>query len=207
MIERIINEFKDNEAYINGWEKMKRASVGIMMVQDKGEEYILFEVRAKHMRSQPGDIAFPGGKIDEGETPKEAAIREIVEELGIKKDNFEIIAPLDLCITHYGLLIHPFLGYIKDINKININPSEVDKVFLVPIKSLLENKPLVFDNEIIVNRHENFPYDLIHQGKAYKFKGGNYPSIFYKYEDYVIWGLTAKILENFLLKINAKDCY
>lgn len=201
MIEKILKQLENNSPYINGWENMKRASVAIMMVRDKGEDYILFEVRSKKMRSQPGDIAFPGGKIDSGESPKDAVIREIEEELGLEENDFEIIAPLDLCVTHYDLLIHPFIGYINNLDNIKINENEVDKVFLVPIEFLIKNKPLIYENEVIVKRNKNFPYNLINQGKEYKFKSGKYPSIFYIYNEYVIWGLTAKIIENFIARI------
>ena len=63
MINDVIKKFYNNIPYINGWQKMKRASVAILLVEVEGKLNIVFEVRAKHMRSQPGDISFPGGKI------------------------------------------------------------------------------------------------------------------------------------------------
>ncbi|GAB6170219.1 CoA pyrophosphatase [Clostridium carnis] len=198
MIEKYIKKFENFTPYINGWEKMKRASVAILLTEYNGVESIIFQVRSKKMRSQPGDISFPGGKIDANESAKEAVIREIYEELGLKDNDFEIISELDLFITHYGLLIHPFVGYVKNFNLINVNEDEVDHIFYVPIYKLKNIDPIIINNEIVIIRNESFPYNLIHQGKDYNFKNGIYPSLFYIFENYVIWGITAKILENFM---------
>lgn len=202
MINDIIKKFHNNKPYINGWQEMKRASVAILLVDVDNKLNIVFEVRAKHMRSQPGDISFPGGKIDLNEDEEDAAIREICEELGLSKEDFEIIAPLNLLITHYGLLIHPFVGYIKNLNNIKINKDEVDHIFLVPLEYLINNEPRVEESKIVVNRCKNFPYDLINGGKNYKFKEGIYRSLFYQYNNYVIWGITALMLEDFLKNFN-----
>ncbi|WP_291652372.1 CoA pyrophosphatase [Clostridium sp.] len=202
MIKDVIKKFYNNRPYINGWEKMKRASVAILLVEVEDRLNIVFEVRAMHMRSQPGDISFPGGKIDLNENEKEAVIREICEELGLSNEDFEIIAPLNLLVTHYSLLIHPFVGYIKNFDNININKDEVDHIVLVPLDYLLSNEPREENSKIIVNRSGDFPYDLINGGKNYKFKEGVYRSLFYKYENYVIWGITALMLEDFLKDFN-----
>ena len=90
-LEEIKNKIKNTEKYIDGWKTMKRASVAILLTEIKGTPNIIFEVRGKNLREQPGDICFPGGKIDKDETPKEAVIREIEEELGLSFKNVEII--------------------------------------------------------------------------------------------------------------------
>ena len=198
MVDELIKKFENYKFYINGWENMKRASVAILLYEENEEIYIVFEVRSKTLRSQPGDISFPGGKIDENEDEKTAIIREICEELGLNKGEFEIKHKLSLLITHYGLLVHPFIGYIKNINSLNINKDEVDKILLVPLKHLINNNPLEVKSKLVVDRNNEFPYDLINSGKNYKFKQGNYRSLFYEYEGNIIWGMTALILEDFL---------
>ena len=70
--------------------------------------------------------------------------------------------------------------------------------FLKIISYLLENDPCLYNNEVKVIPNENFPYDIIPNKENYKFSTSNYRVLFYKYENYVIWGITAKILENFL---------
>lgn len=202
MINDVIKKFNNNIPYVNGWENMKRAAVAILLLESEEELNIVFEVRAKHMRSQPGDISLPGGKIDYKENEKDAVIREVCEELGLSNQDFEIIAPINLLTTHYGLLVHPFVGYIKNIDNININQDEVDHIFLVPLEYLLNNKPRIVESKVIVDRSEDFPYELINGGKKYKFKEGLYRSLFYIYNNYVIWGITALIIEDFLKNFN-----
>ena len=198
-----INDIKEKlsykDRYINGWEKMKRASIVIPLLEIDNESYILFEVRAKKLKSQPGDICFPGGKIDKGETPKETALREIDEELGLR--NIDIIKEMDTVVRHDGMIIHPFLAKVNNIEELNINKDEVEEVFYVPISYLLDCSPMEVKNKLVVERGENFPYHLIQQGKNYKFKNGEYISTFYQYKDYVIWGITASILKSFLNNI------
>lgn len=198
-IEEIRDKIKNEKPYISGWEKMKRSSIIIPLVKIDEEVFVLFEVRAKKLNSQPGDICFPGGKIDNDETPKKAAIREIQEELGIK--NIEIIKELDTVVRYDGLIIHPFLGIVQDIEEININESEVDHVFYVPLNYLLEHTPLEINNRINIERAADFPYDLIVNKDKYKFREANYKSLFYRYEHYNIWGITAEMLKNFLEKL------
>lgn len=198
-----INDIKEKlnskESYINGWEKMKRASIIIPLIDINEEVYILFQVRAKKLKSQPGDVCFPGGKIDKCETPNEAALREINEELGLK--DIEIIKEMDILIRHDGMIIHPFVAKVNNIEELEINEDEVDEVFYVPLSYLLEYSPMEVRNKLIVERGEDFPYHLIKGGKNYKFKTGEYISTFYQYKDYVMWGITASMLKDFVNNI------
>lgn len=198
MVDEIIKKYNNYTPYINGWINMKRAAVAILLVDIDNKTKILFQVRALHMRSQPGDISLPGGKIDLNESTNEAIIREISEELGLMENDFEIVKPLDLLVTHYGLIVHPFLGYIKNYSNLNINKDEVDHIFLVPIDELVRMKPLEKISKINVKRNKDFPYHLINGGEKYKFKEGLYKSLFYECEGYTIWGMTALIIENFI---------
>lgn len=204
MLNNIIDKYSNNSAYINGWKDMIRASVIIFLAEIDGKINVLFQMRSKKMRSQPGDISFPGGKIEEGEDPREAAIRETYEEIGLNKCDFEIVAPLNILTTHYNLLIHPYLGYIKDITKIKISRDEVDHIFFVPLEYFIDNEPLIINSEMVVKRNEDFPYEKINGGKNYKFKNGLYKSLFYKYNDYNIWGITAIMLNDFINDLKEK---
>lgn len=207
MIENINDlkkRFRQFTPYINGYKDMKRASVLIPIIKKDSSHEILFEVRAKSLKSQPCEISFPGGKIENKETPKDACIRETCEEIGIKPNDIEIISPLDLYLNHSNLIIHPYLGIIKDealkggIENLNINKDEVDHVFSVPIKYLLDASPDEYENKVEIKISENFPYFKIPNRENYKFAVGKSSTLFYEYKDYIIWGITAKILENFL---------
>lgn len=194
----IINKFNDYKPYINGYQSMKRASVLIPLVKNNEKYSILFELRSKKMRNQPGEISFPGGKIENNETAQEACIRETYEEIGIDKNKINIISPLDIYVSHANLIIHPYLGVIEDIDNLHINKDEVDHIFLVPINYLIKYDPNVYTNDVKIIPNKNFPYDKIPNKEKYKFAEGEYPVLFYEYKDYVIWGITARILENFL---------
>ena len=74
-IKDIKDKFDNFKPYINGYQNMKRASVLVPIIKNNDSHEILFEVRSKTLRSQPNEIAFPGGKIEENETPREACIR------------------------------------------------------------------------------------------------------------------------------------
>lgn len=198
MIDDLKSMFKDYKPYINGADEMKRASVLIPIVKKDDEHYILFELRSGNLNHQPGEVSFPGGKIEPDETPYDAAIRETCEELGTIKNNIEIISEMDLLITSFNYIIHPFLGYLKDAYNFNINKDEVDHTFLVPVKFLLENPPKEYTNEVEIIPSDNMPYTDLPNQKDYKFQKGKSSVLFYKYNNYIIWGMTAKILQNFL---------
>lgn len=194
----IEEKFKNYKPYINGYKNMKRASVLIPLVKKDNSYFILFQLRSKTMKHQPGEICFPGGKIEDNELPLEACLRETYEEIGIKEDDINIISPLDIYVSHANLIIHPFLGLIKDMNNLNINKSEVDHVFLVPLKYLLDYDVTCYTNDVKIIPSDDFPYHKIPHKENYKFAKGDYPVWFYEYKNYVIWGITARILENFL---------
>ncbi|MBP1926607.1 mutator protein MutT [Sedimentibacter acidaminivorans] len=178
-------------------------SVLVPLIEINNELNLIFEVRSMSIKRQPGEISFPGGKIEDGESPLEAAVRETTEEIGIEKENIKIIAELDYASHKEGAFVYSYLGYIKDIVHTNIKFSkdEVSELFYVPLSFFLENEP----ERYFVNYHpeaeENFPFHMIIQGNNYKWDKIKYPVYFYKYNDYIIWGLTAKIAYNFIKKI------
>jgi len=198
MLDNLNHKFENYKPYINGYKNMKRASVLIPIVKKDNTHYILFEVRSKNLKTQPSEISFPGGKIEVNESPLDAVIRETCEEIGTTKENIDIISPLDLLITPGNMIIHPFVGYLNDYDNLNINKDEVDHIFLVPMPYLLEYNPSLYNNEVKIIPNDDFPYDIIPSKNNYKFATSNYRVLFYEYKDYVIWGITAKILENFL---------
>jgi 8-oxo-dGTP pyrophosphatase MutT (NUDIX family) len=73
--------FNSTTPYISGWDKMKRSAVIIPLVEINGEINLLFEVRSKRLKSQPGDICFPGGQIEIGETPKKQHLERLKKNL------------------------------------------------------------------------------------------------------------------------------
>ncbi|MDG2702973.1 CoA pyrophosphatase, partial [Vibrio parahaemolyticus] len=81
-IDQLKSDLHQSQPLFIGEETAFKAAVLVPLVQVDGEWHVLFEVRSLTMRKQPGDISFPGGKLDGGETAQEAALRETYEELG-----------------------------------------------------------------------------------------------------------------------------
>jgi 8-oxo-dGTP pyrophosphatase MutT (NUDIX family) len=160
---------------------------------------VLFEVRSSALAWQPGEICFPGGRLEEGEEADAAALRETCEELSLSAGDVEIYGPLDSLAAQMGMLVHPYVGRILAPEKIKPSCAEVAEIFLVPFGRLLAMQPLVSKIKVFTQpADDNFPYRLL-PGYA---KGPRlrrlYDVYFYQYEKYVIWGLTAKILHDFL---------
>ena len=74
MLDKIQNIFTNREAEIIG--QYKKSAVMILLCEDKGKTNVIFEVRSLNLRHQPGDICLPGGKLEKGESPEKASIRE-----------------------------------------------------------------------------------------------------------------------------------
>jgi coenzyme A diphosphatase NUDT7 len=172
-------------------------SVLVPIIQVDDELHILYEVRAHTMRNQPGEICFPGGKHELDESYALTAVRETSEELGIPMDSIELIGQLDDVITPFNMYIHVFLGLIPyDIDDLAPSADEVAELFTVPIDYLLDCDVQHFTSNSNIMPPENFPYEKIHPN--YEWKVGKYPILFIEYDDYQIWGITAKITSNFI---------
>lgn len=180
--------------------KFKEFSVLIPLIYIDNELHLLFEKRAHSLNSQPGEICFPGGKKEDGETPSYSALRETVEELNINDSKIKLLNNLGYYFTPFNYKINIFLGEIINTNfeSISFNKSEVDSIFTVPLKALQKQKPNQYTFDVNMNISDDFPYHKINNGKDYSFKKGSYSVYFYEYENYVIWGITAQILKIFL---------
>ncbi len=199
MLPENIKALQGRRRQIMGHRQAAQSAVLLPLVEVEGELSILFEKRAPHLFRQPGEICFPGGGVEEDDNSAAmTAVRETCEELGLETDDIEVIAPLDVVITPFSAIIYPYLGYIKDSQRIRINPDEVETIFYVPVDYLLHNKPLRKNLAFKMAPPDDFPYDLIPNGRQYPFRQANYPQHFYIWQEHVIWGLTALIVTHFL---------
>lgn len=192
-------ELQKKAAGIDRWDRLWDAAVLLPLVYEGEKPAILFEVRAQSLRRQPGEICFPGGRYEcKDGSYERTATRETCEELGIAKGDIEILGELDALVTHSGPIIHPFLGAIRNPEAISISKAEVEQVFTVPLRYLLDHKPRIGYVQLADKPREDFPFDLVpNRQKNWRYHK-EYEVYFYLYEDKVIWGLTARILHAFL---------
>lgn len=153
------------------------------------------------LKRQPGDVCFPGGSREGGETPLDTALRETWEETGIPAENIEILGQTDFVVAPYGAVITPFVGLIKNmtVNDLKLNPDEVAEVFTVPVKFFTDTEPEAHYITISHEIPEDFPFEYIVGGKNYPWSKGRQPEYFYFYENHIIWGFTARIVRNLCL--------
>ncbi len=199
-IRELVSIFGDRPR--NTVEKYKVFSVLMPLVEIEGETHILFEVRAKHMKTQPGEVCFPGGMIEKGETPQDCAVRETCEELGLSKEDIEILCELDSSRNSAGSVIYRFMGKIayKTLEKINLSRDEVDEIFLVPLHFFLENEPQIMKVDIGPVKDYRELYRM-HGLEAYEWGSTETSVPVYRYPPYPaypIWGLTGRMMQNFV---------
>lgn len=175
-------------------------SVLLPLIQ-RGEDFsVLFEVRSDNLVMQPGEICFPGGRKEEGESPEECAIRETCEELCLSPDKIELVGPIDYLNAYSNFTLYPFVGLIKyeDVENLPFNRDEVQETFLVPLDFFIENEPLSFSFTVSPEIPNDFPYELITHKSSYDWRQGKTVLPIYNYGERKIWGLTARILNNFV---------
>ncbi len=196
---------QNKKAGIIGEPEMEKFSVLIPLIRTPEGIKILFEVRALTLRSQPGEISLPGGRIEKDEGKREAGVRETCEELGILPQNVIVYGAEDVLVTQYNRIIYPFVAEIKDWEKMNPSGFEVDHVFYVPLDFFLKTTPVCKAVKVVTVPPEDFPYEDIANGVNYKWSEGKNTIYFYKYRNYTIWGLTARIINNFVHTITEME--
>ncbi len=201
ILDRIKTAFPLNNQRFILEDNYKEYSVLIPMINSGHSLNLLFEKRSSNLSTQPSEICFPGGRIEDNETPLEAAIRETSEELCIPPHEIDILGKLPTLITPFGAVIHTYVGTITRI-PIEINKNEVSEIFTVPLAYLFETKPVKHNVSLHVKSEDDFPYEFVETGKDYKWRSGSYSVYFYFYDKKIIWGITAKILTEFIKSCN-----
>ncbi|NLB88169.1 MAG: CoA pyrophosphatase [Syntrophomonadaceae bacterium] len=194
-----ISSLKNRTPKILGQEQAFESAVILPLVYINDRINVLFQKRSSDLMHQPGEISFPGGKIEPFDSsPMEGAIRETCEELGLKPSNIEVVAPLDIVVSPFNVIVYPFVAFIDDVKNVIPNKDEVEEVFYVPLDYLLDNPPAKHKMWLNVDAQQDFPFELIPNGKDYPFRKAYIPQLFWIWHEHVIWGLTARILNHFL---------
>ena len=167
---------------------LKYSAVLIPLFIKDGEYHILFIKRSQEVKNHKGEISFPGGlckKSDGG--PEETALREAFEETGIHPQDVNVLGTLDdMKTTSTNYRVTPIVGFIPYPYTFTLQKAEVDEIIEIPLTRLLDEG-------------NGLEESITREGKTYK-------GCVYHYKDYLIWGVTARILSSlFAIMIDLKD--
>lgn len=181
----------------------EKAGVLIPIIQNtQGELHLLFQIRSAQLKWQPNDICFPGGRMEEQDkTPIDTALRETQEELGVDAKTIKVCGQLPPFISPLGLKIYPIIGHLTCL-EFNLNQDEVSDVFTVPIEWFMANPPTKSTMQTAFKPADDFPFHLVKNRSRNWQKHAQHEVHFYHYQQYTIWGLTAKIVQSFITMIS-----
>jgi len=156
------------------------SAVLVPIYEKAGEYYVLFTRRTGRVEYHKGQISYPGGRKDEGDSDLlAAALREGFEEIGLRPEAVEILGELDDGITFStNFVVSPFVALIPYPYDFEINREEVENLVEVPLAALRDKA--------------NFRAEVVTDG------GRTFMAYSYRYGNQVIWGATARILKGFL---------
>ena len=171
----------------------RTASVFVSLCNRHGVASVLFTIRSNQVGTHKGQVSFPGGHIESGETAVEAAVRETLEELGSSVGELKCLGECQQIPAITGTMVTPVVGFyeldVRDFEHFSPSQEEVDKVFTVPLSTLLDPS---FKKYETLSRHGvtlQFPY--------FGTKG----------EPECIWGLTGKVLDAVLTELIVPTMY
>jgi len=153
-----------------------RPAAVLIAVTDRPEPGVILTHRPEAMRAHPGQVAFPGGKLDPGEDAVGAALREAHEELGINASDVRVIGASDRFVTATGYDVTPVLGLVPPDLAIEPDPAEVAAWFEAPLAFLLD--------------------PANHLQKVGELRGRVRPYLEIDWQGHRIWGVTAAIIAN-----------
>lgn len=154
-----------------------------LFIDASGETRVLLTRRSGRLRNHRGEVSFPGGRIDHGETAIEAALRETHEEVNLPPSAVRIVGRLEpLTTVVSSSKITPYVGVVDDMTALMptliASPAEVDRIFSVTLRELTD--PDCFREEI------------------WTFPDGTFPVWFFEVDDDTVWGATGRMLRRIL---------
>ena len=182
--EDITHSYFNNLCLENKIDNSLTAAAVLVPIISHQEGYkILLTHRSKKLDDHAGQISFPGGRIDNSDkSPKNTALREAYEEIGLNESSVEILGHLDAYATATGFRILPIVSIIKENFDTKINPIEVESIFYLPMEFLMNPE-----------NHKKERGTYKRQSTSYKIEY-EYNAI--PYENHHIWGATAAMLIN-----------
>lgn len=148
----------------------------LMAFEETAQGVVLYLTkRASGLKHHPGQIAFPGGKVDAGDADvTAAALREAEEEIGLPRDHVEVFGTLPAHETVTGFEVTPVLARVHTPFKVRVEPGEVDEAFCVPYSHVVDPTRYIIEGRFFRGQHRQF----------YVVPWG----------PYYIWGATARML-------------
>ena len=213
-----IKSLLTNDCQIIGKEKYLNSAVLIPIFVVDGNEFILFEKRSKNVR-QPGEVSLPGGHFDAKLDVDflSTAIRETCEELGILKDKVNVFGKLGTIVAPMGVMVEAYIGILKinSLDDLTIDTNEVERIFLIPLKHFLDNRPEEYYTNIEIHpftideagkRIDHFPVKDLGLPEQYSipWKRGKHRVLVYKTSEEIIWGITAELIFELSQKLKAQ---
>ena len=157
---------------------------------------LLYEVRAAEIR-QAGEVCFPGGRMEDGETPLQCALREMQEELSIPREYVTPLGAMDFICNQRGFLLYPIPAIVKTegLKFLKASPAEVAETFTVPLSFLRENPPELYFYDLSPRPPADFPYEKIGIRSDYPWAPGRVEIPVWHWRGRVVWGMTARITQ------------
>lgn len=175
--------------------RFRHYAVLVPLISREDGIHVMYEVRAKDLDRQPGEICFPGGEQEPGETYEECALRETFEEIGLAPEHVEVLNELTVIYGIGRFAMHCFLGLVdgEAAEELTLSPQEVDQVFTVPLDDLMAADPDVYRAKLIQYGPEEFPYQKVVGADSYPWSKLTSPVPVYDVNGWAIWGLTGRV--------------
>lgn len=168
---------------------------------EKGDGlHLLFEVRSASLRRQGGQVCFPGGRMEPGETAEQCALRETEEELHIPAAHIQLLGRADYLCQPGKFSLQPVPGLVDGagLRVMRPSPAEVGEVFTVPLEFFQSHPPKVYVYTLEPDVPADFPYDAVGVPPAYPWEAGEAEVPIWRWEGHAVWGLTGRIVKNLL---------
>jgi 8-oxo-dGTP pyrophosphatase MutT (NUDIX family) len=166
----------------------RESSVLVLLFEEDGEARTVLTRRASHLRTHSGEVSFPGGRLDEGEGPVEAAVREAQEEIGLDPALATVVGHLPPLLTWVsGAIIQPVVAVAPRRPELVAAPAEVERVFDVALAELLAEG--VFHEE------------RWHRPELSRPGGEGFPLWFFEVAGEMVWGATGRLLVELLTAV------
>ncbi len=159
----------------------REAAVLMPIFERDKEPYFLLTLRTNEVLTHKGQISFPGGMRHDGETLQATALRETYEEVGIETNKIEVLGQFHEYLSNTGYCVTPFAGYVQEPNSAVPQAREVAEILHVPVRIFLDPKRLRVEQRLRMGKMMD-----VH---------------FYSYGQHEIWGLTARIIKDFLEQV------